>query len=333
MYQSPQPIISPLVDNHSRVIDYLRVSITDRCNLRCSYCMPKNGIIPVPHKELLSYEELERIISLFLTLGIKKVRLTGGEPFVRRGCVEFIERLIVHVGVPRLHITTNGVAVGPHLSRLHQLGIAGLNLSLDSVDRKRFSAMTRRDVLTEVLDTLHRAVTLGIAVKINCVVTDNTLDSDMTAVAQFAKQYPVSVRFIEQMEFSGDRDGHLPDEPLLARFGRLFPDLSSISQTGPTTARLFAGHDYCGTVGIIEGHSRQFCATCNKVRITPQGRLKTCLYDGGPLDIKKLLRDGIDDGALITILKNSCRNRFANGYQAQAHNSGHRSPSMASIGG
>ncbi|NNK14096.1 MAG: radical SAM protein, partial [Desulfofustis sp.] len=173
------PISPPLIDQFGRHITYLRLSITDRCNLRCVYCMPEQGVKQLAHEEILTFEELERLVAMFSQMGITKVRITGGEPFVRLGCVSFIERLKVVIGVPYLHITTNGVQTYRHLEKLKKIGLSGLNVSLDTLDRDRFAALARRDRLERVERTINKALRLGMPLKINSVVTTSTRDDDI----------------------------------------------------------------------------------------------------------------------------------------------------------
>lgn len=325
-------IADPLVDRHGRTITYLRLAITDRCNLRCRYCMPEQGVQPMTHQETLSYEELERLVAICLNFGVDKVRVTGGEPFARRGCMNFLERLKQRVGVSRLHITTNGVETAPYLDRLQACGIDGINLSLDTLDRARFALITRRDRLPDVLATLHGALSRGIKVKINSVVESDTGDEEIVSLAQLARTNQLTVRFIEAMGFSGS-DSRLFDLALSERLARLFPGLKEMKRTEVSTARLFNVPGFIGAVGIIEGHSRRFCSTCNKIRITPSGMLKTCLYDNGVLDLRGLMRSGATDAAIASAIRQQVDCRLADGHQTEQQQ-GHRCcSSMATIGG
>jgi len=322
-----------LVDNHGRAITYLRVAITDRCNLRCRYCRPETGVPFIPHEEILRLEELERLVRIFCALGVNKVRITGGEPFSRRGCIEFMARLRQTEGVDFLHITTNGVKTARFLDALRDIGIDGLNLSLDTLDPNRFQQITRRDYLDSVLQTFHGALERNIPLKVNSVVLDDTGDREIIRLAELARDFPITLRFIETMPFSGGnglkngKKGHLR-----RRLTGLF-DLHEVAGREPTTARLFAIPGYVGKLGVIEGHSRKFCATCNKLRITPPGILKTCLYDDGVLDLKALIRSGMDDAGVTAAIVEAAGKRFANGLEAEKHCAGRKEPSMASIGG
>ena len=323
-----------LVDNHSRQITYLRLSITDRCNLRCRYCRPEEGVPFIPHGEILSFEELERLTAIFCALGVDKVRVTGGEPFARKGCLPFLQKLKAMPGLRALHITTNGVETGQFLDALAELGISGINLSLDTLERQRFLNITRRDKLEDVLQTLHAIIERRIPLKINSVVLADTSDEEMLRLAALARQHPITLRFIEKMPFSGiTRPVKLVNGHLLQRLQSLFPTMEECSQNYPSTARIFSLPDYRGAIGIIQGYSRFFCSTCNKVRITPTGMLKTCLYDNGVLDLKGLLRGGASNQELQQAIRKCILNRYANGHEAEMVSSQKIEPSMASIGG
>jgi len=323
-----------LLDNHGRAITYLRLAITDRCNLRCRYCRPEEGVSFIPHKEILRFEELERLVAIFCSLGINKVRVTGGEPFSRRGCLEFLTRLRKIDGVQHLHITTNGVKTARFLDELAAIDLDGINLSLDTLDHKRFWKITRRDYLAAVLQTMHGVLDRRIPLKINSVALEETSDKEIIGLADLARQYPITLRFIEKMPFSGIlRPEKLVNGNLFKRLKKIFPAMKECSQDQPTTARIFSLPGYKGSIGLIQGYSRLFCKTCNKVRITPTGMLKTCLYDNGVLDLKRMLRKGADNEEIKSAILNCVQNRCANGHEAELLAKRAKEPSMASIGG
>jgi cyclic pyranopterin phosphate synthase len=323
-----------LLDNHSRPITYLRLSITDRCNLRCRYCRPEKGIPFVPHNEILSFEELERLTSIFCILGVSKVRVTGGEPFTRKGCLPFLKRLREIEGLHKLYITTNGVETGAYLDELTDIGIAGINLSLDTLDQKRFWHITRRDYLGNVIKALHGIIERRISLKINSVVLADTSDEEIVSLADLAQNLPLTLRFIEKMPFSGiPRPKKLANGHLLQRLRMIFPAMRECAREEPSTARIFSLPRYTGKIGLIQGYSRSFCSSCNKVRITPTGMLKTCLYDNGVLDLKKMLRRGANDSEIESAIRNCIQKRCANGHEAEQLAQRVIEPSMASIGG
>lgn len=328
------PVPSELIDRHGRRVTYLRLAITDRCNLRCRYCMPDCGVNVLKHDKILSYEELERITGVFTAMGVNKIRITGGEPFVRKNCMEFMERLKANNSGLDLRLTTNGVAALPHLAALKRIGIGGINLSLDTVDAVKFRAITRRDVLDNVLTVFHEAMRLEIPLKVNSVVMEETTDEDMVGMAELIRKNSVSLRFIEIMPFSGIKHVERTMElPLEARLARLFPGLKEISSNNIETARKFSVPGYRGTVGIIEGESRKFCAKCNKVRITPAGMLKNCLYDHGVLDLRELLRSGAGDKEIALRISEAVSRKLQDGHAAADDTPAACEDSMATIGG
>ena len=323
-----------LIDNHNRPITYLRLAITDRCNLRCRYCRPEEGVPFIPHKEILRFEELERLVAIFCSLGISKVRVTGGEPFSRRGSMSFLTRLRKVDGVQYLHITTNGVKTTRFIDELAGIGLDGINVSLDTLDPKRFREITRRDYLEAVLEAIHGVLLRSIPLKINSVILRDTSDEEIYQLAQFARDFPIALRFIEKMPFSGTvRSGKLENGNLSQRLKRIFPAIEECTDTLPTTARIFALPGYKGSLGIIQGYSRLFCSTCNKVRITPTGMLKTCLYDNGVLDLKRMLRTGVGDEEIKSAILNCVQNRCVNGHETELNAKRGKEPSMGSIGG
>ncbi len=332
--QSPVGEKKLLVDNFGRRISYLRLSITDRCNLRCKYCMAEEGVTFLDHQSILSYEELERIVSIVTSLGVEKIRITGGEPFARKSCMEFLTRLKGQQGVKGLFITTNGVAVYPYLAELKKIGISGINLSLDTLNRERFATITRRDQIDNVLASFYELLRLQIKVKVNSVILPTTSDTDIIEIAGLIKDNPISLRFIELMPFSGEKRCEKEiHSNLESRFYSLFPGIREISSNMIETARRFEVPGCKGTLGLLVGKSRKFCSSCNKVRITPQGILKTCLYDTGSLNLREMLRGNCSDHELGSAIISAVQNKHKDGHQAEKHNESLGEESMAAIGG
>ena len=295
-----------LFDNHGRPINYVRLAVTDRCNLRCFYCMPEEGINYLPKKDLLTFEEIERLIKIFASLGITKVRLTGGEPFVRKDLMKLINRIAIIPGITNLHITTNGVLTAPYIQELKAIGIASVNLSLDTLDRDRFFTITRRDEFETVLETLHGLIDAQIPVKINTVVMDNKNIEDIIPLVNLTKDSPISVRFIEEMPFNGE-GSHYPVlhwnyTTILNHIKQSFPTLVKKQDPQHSTSYNYNIPGHKGDVGVIAAFSRTFCGTCNRIRMTAQGTLKTCLYDDGVLDVRQLLRSELNDEGIIAEL-------------------------------
>ena len=326
-----------LYDNHGRKINYLRLAVTDRCNLRCFYCMPEEGIKFLKRQELLTYEEMERIVGLFAGLGINKVRITGGEPFVRKGLMDFLWKLQKIEGIDHLHLTTNGTVNTDTIAELKDLGIKSVNLSLDSLDPKRFFDITRRDCFEQVMATFEQLLKHEIPTKINMVVMNQQNTEDILPMIELTKDKNVSVRFLEEMPFNGA--GARPQEELWNQamiYNYLeanYPNLEKLPDPPHSTSKNYKIPGYRGSFGIIASYSRLFCGTCNRIRLTPTGVLKTCLYDGGVFNIKDLLRAGATDAQLTTALLEALGNRAKDGFEAEGKRDNNISESMASIGG
>lgn len=328
-----------IYDNHGRPINYLRLSVTDRCNLRCFYCMPEEGINYLPKKELLTYEEMFRLVKIMSDLGVSKIRITGGEPFVRRELMSFLWKISELGGVEQIHITTNGVLTAPLVPELKQIGIKSVNLSLDTLDRENFRKITRRDELPKVLDCLEQLLKHNIAVKINAVVMEGKNIDDLIPLAELSKNAPIDVRFIEEMPFNGEGTHYTT---LFWTYRRIldllkshYPDMYKIKDSPNSTSYNYQIPHYQGTVGVIAAFTRTFCGTCNRIRVTAQGILKTCLYDDGVLDIKKLMREGADDQAVTHALLHAFKHRAKDGYEAEQKRQSHApvTESMSTIGG
>ena len=322
-----------LRDNHNRTINYLRLAVTDKCNLRCFYSMPEHGINWLSRAELMTYEEMMRLCTLLVANGISKIRITGGEPFVRKDIMSLIAGLSALHGLQELTITTNGVLTAPHIPELKKYGIRSVNLSIDTLDRDRFFAITRRDELPAVMHTMEELLRHGIEVKINAVVMDGRNTQDILPLVQLTKDLPVSVRFIEEMPFNGTGDirpcgwDHIR---ILQTIKDTYPTLQKLPDPPFSTSYNYHIPGHKGSVGIIAAYTRSFCGTCNRIRITPQGMLKTCLYDNGVLNIRDLMRGSINDSEVLAALLTALSNRARDGREAEKY-AVH--DSMATIGG
>ena len=328
-----------LVDNHGRKINYLRLAVTDRCNLRCVYCMPAKGLEWLPRKELMSFEEMLRLCTLLIKMGIEKIRITGGEPFVRKDLMQLLTALSRLKGLHQLTITTNGVLTAPFVSELKKLGINSVNLSLDTLDRDRFVAIAHRDELPKVLKTLDQLLVHNIDVKINTVVMENKNIEDIISLVELTKNLHINVRFIEEMPFNGESKHSTvlfwDHARILNRIKEKYPDIQKIPDPISSTSYNYHIPGFKGNVGIIAAYSRLFCGTCNRIRVTPTGTLKTCLYDNGVLNIKDLMREGHDDDHLKTFLVSALNRRAKDGWEAEKNRTGKMpvQESMATIGG
>ena len=327
-----------IFDNHNRPINYLRLAVTDRCNLRCSYCMPEHGLDWLSRSALLSYEELLRLCHIFAGLGIDKVRITGGEPFVRKDLIKFLDSLSNIEGIKQINLTTNGVASLPFIPRLKELGIRSVNLSLDTLNRERFFEITRRDELPAVLKTLDALIEQQFQVKINAVVLNGKNDADIIPMAELTKNLPVDVRFIEEMPFNGgDHEATSPvwdHRKILEQLQSSWPDIQKLTDPPNSTAFHYQIPGFKGKIGIIAAWTRSFCGSCNRIRLTPQGMLKTCLYDNGVLNIRDAIRSGNSNDQIAEKLMIAFRSRHENGWEAEAAAKAEGSfESMAMIGG
>ncbi len=328
-----------MIDNHGRKIDYLRLAITDKCNLRCFYCMPEDGISFKPKKELLSYEEIIRLMHLLASEGISKIRITGGEPFLRKDIMYLLSTLSKIQGIDQIAITTNGTLTEPYLDELVQLGIRSFNLSLDSIDPTRFAAITRRDSFTSVWKCYQSMINRGLQVKINCVVMDGQNIEDIIPMVELGKTDPVAVRFIEEMPFNGA--GKSSDEltwnyvKIIQHIQHHFGNIVRLKDPANSTSMNFQVPGFTGSFGVIPAYSRTFCGTCNRIRLTPDGTLKTCLYDQGVFNVRDLIRAGATDAELITAVQNAIGHRAKDGFEAEQNRDPYNfvSESMATIGG
>jgi molybdenum cofactor biosynthesis protein A len=300
--------------------------------------MPAEGIKYLPKKEVLSFEEIERLIRLMVSMGVTKVRLTGGEPFVRTDLMKLIRTMTEIPGLRDLHLTTNGILTAPHIPELKKLGIASVNLSLDTLDRERFKTITLRDEFENTFKTLSLLLEHEIPVKINAVVMEGKNIDDILPLVALTKNKNVSVRFIEEMPFNGG--SHYAPltwnfKKILSHIQETYPSIAKVIDEPNSTASHYRIPGHVGDIGIIAAFSRTFCGTCNRIRVTAQGTLKTCLYDEGVLDIKKLLRDGSSDDVLKAALTQAFSTRAADGFEAEKKRSLNQPmhESMSTIGG
>ncbi len=293
-----------LRDSFGRPVDYLRLSVTDRCNLRCVYCMPPEGIPLKPMEEILTYDELLRVVRVAVSLGIRKVRITGGEPLVRRGVVDFVRDLAGVPGISDLCLTTNGVALADLAGPLKASGLRRVNISLDTVRRDRYAEVTRRDLLPAVLAGIDAAIAAGLLpLKINAVLLPGLHPCEVDDFLDLARKMPVEVRFIERMPV-----GCLPAEGYVSADGirhriLALPGVREGNGAGSTPAVTYDVPGFRGTLGIISPVSRKFCSFCNRLRMTADGRLRNCLFARETLDVRQALRGGAGDRDLAGLLR------------------------------
>jgi len=292
-----------LMDSHHRVIDYLRVAVTDRCNLRCLYCMPEEGIQPLPHGEILSYEEILRVARVAVGLGISKVRLTGGEPLVRRDLESLVRALAGLEGIRDLSMTTNGVLLKDRARDLRQAGLKRINVSLDSLDPQRYRAITRGGELERVWEGILAALEAGMhPVKINVVAMEEHNGDEILSFARLSIGWPLEVRFIERMPLGAQGccppGKFLSAQAILDRLKEVYPLEPLAAKTGNGPAQLYRISNGLGTIGIIAPMTQHFCHSCNRLRLTPEGKLRACLFSDQEVDLKGLLRSSASEQAL-----------------------------------
>ena len=294
-----------MLDQYGRGIDYLRISVTDRCNLRCRYCMPE-PVAAVRHEDILRYEEILRICRAAAQLGITKFKVTGGEPLVRAGCAEFIAALKKQPGTEQVTLTTNGLLLEANLDALAAAGLDGVNISLDTLDNARFRSITgySGDGADTLLRVLKECCTKGLKTKINAVLLEET-EADAPALAAIAERLPVDVRFIELMPIGfGTAMKRVSPEDILAALKERWPDLAPTEERrGNGPAHYYKSTALPGRIGFIDAVSHKFCAECNRVRLTSTGQLKPCLCYAGSADLRALLRGGCTDEELKEALR------------------------------
>lgn len=306
---------SALLDGFGRVARKLRVSVTDRCNFRCTYCMPAQPVW-LPKASILTFEEIERIVRVAVACGVRKVRLTGGEPLVRRGIVDLVRRLAAVRGLDGLGMTTNGCFLGELARPLAEAGLRSLNVSLDTLDRGRFRAMARIDGLARTLAGIEAARDAGFAaIKLNAVVVRGGNEDEIPALCRYGRERGLPVRFIEYMPLDGDRtwapDQVVPEAEILERAAEVAPlaPIEDADRANPARRWRFA--DGVGEVGVIASVTRPFCGSCDRVRITADGKFRTCLFALGETDLLGPLRSGAPDAEIASLLAGAVRDKWA----------------------
>jgi cyclic pyranopterin phosphate synthase len=296
----------PFIDPFGRVHDDLRLSITDRCNLRCAYCMPEDPTW-YPRSQILSYEELTRLARIAIRHGVRKIRVTGGEPLVRRDVADFVASLAALPGLTDLSLTTNAVLLAPMARRLAEAGLRRLNVSLDTLDRARFEALTGRDRLDDVLAGLTAARAAGLSpIKINAVLLRGVNDDDVLPLAALGRRNGYEVRFIECMPLANggawDPSRVVSGRELREAIGARWPIARDPQEDPHAPASRFLYEDGAGAVGFIDSVSSPFCSACSRIRVTSDGRFRVCLYDDREADLRHALRSGASDDAIAALM-------------------------------
>ena len=306
--------MAPLVDSWGREIKSLRISVTDKCNFRCRYCMPAEGLEWLARDEVLSFEEIARLVRVMADMGVEEVRLTGGEPLVRRELPVLVEMLAGTPGVQDLSLTTNGVLLDRLAGPLVAAGLRRINVSLDSLSHVRFAEITRRDALDRVLAGLAEAERYPELrpIKVNCVAIRGFTEQEVPALAELARRKPYVVRFIEFMPLDAD-EGWREDEVLTgAEIRALIEErwpLTEVPAKPSSTARRFRFADGAGEIGFVNPVSEPFCSSCDRIRVTADGQLRTCLFSRREWDLKAALRGGASDGELADLIRWAVRHK------------------------
>ena len=327
-----------LTDKFGRTITYLRLAVIDRCNLRCTYCMPEHGLAWLNRTELMSLPEMARLCGLFAQLGVEKFRITGGEPFLRKDLLPFLQQISQLTDVREITITTNGLLTAKYIPELTKLGIRSVNLSLDSLNDDRFFQITRRRELSKVLHTPLELLAHDIQVKINTVVIGRQNMEDILPLVDLTRTLPVSVRFIEEMPFNGDtfiREQPWTAQQIVDYIQQHHPTLIQMQAEPHATSERYKIPGYRGDIGVIAAFTRSFCGDCNRLRLTPTGVLRTCLYQSDGINLKDSIRSGKTDLQLIELIKRAVMDKAKDGWAAEkeSRSVSATNQSMAMIGG
>mgnify|MGYP003365338929 CR=1 FL=1 len=304
-----------LTDTFGRHHDYLRISITEKCNLRCRYCMPEEGVKLTPDEKLLTTDEIIRLAKIFASEGVHKIRLTGGEPTVRRDVVELVKRLHQIPGIDEICMTSNGLALHRKLPALFENGLTSLNLSMDTMVNGKFILITRRNGLSAVIKSLRKAIAIGVPkVKINTVVMRNINDDEIVNFVDLTKDYPIDVRFIEYMPFDGNKwskNKMVPFKEILEKIAVKYPNIVRLQPKPGDTAKMYQVPTFTGRVGFITSMTSDFCSTCTRLRITNDGNLKVCLFGNEEVSLRDILRKGASDKAVLKVIGKAVKKKNA----------------------
>ncbi len=328
-----------LIDKFGRQISYLRLAVTDRCNLRCQYCMPAHGIDIVDRKELLTFKEMYRITRVLSELGVNKVRLTGGEPFVRKDFDKFLEMLSFNDLLDEINITTNGALISKHIAKLEALNIGTINLSIDSLNRENFAKITRRDVFEDVYRTLEILEKSTLQLKLNAVVQSEVNTHELLDFIELTKHKKIEVRFIEEMPFNGTGQRVTKENwnytKIISHINKHYKNITPIDSHRSSTSKNFKIDGYQGSFGIIPAFTRTICNDCNRIRITATGMFKNCLFDEGVFNVRDFIRQGASNDDLKQLFLSIVKEKPENGFIAEANRKRNKkvSESMSTIGG
>ena len=300
--------MTPLVDNFGRTHDNLRISVTDRCNIRCFYCMPEEGVKFQAHEQILRFEEIERFVHIAASLGVRKLRITGGEPLLRRDLPNLIRMLAAVDGIQDLALTTNGVLLAEQGQALYDAGLRRINVHLDTLDRARFEQITRRDDFDKVMAGIDAAQRIGYRVKINAVAVKGLVEPDIVPLARFGRERDIEIRYIEFMPLDAQglwrNKRVLTADEMIAMITKEIGALREIPDQDPRApATEYEFADGGGKLGFIASVSRPFCLNCNRIRLTADGHFRYCLFAIDEFDVKTMLRDGSPDEKIAASMR------------------------------
>ena len=325
-----------LIDPYNRHLNYLRISITDRCNLKCIYCVPRDLIPRLSHDDILTYEEILRLVRIGIKLGISKIRVTGGEPLVRKGVYGFLADLSGLDGLADLSLTTNGVSLKANLEKIKAAGIKRINISLDTLNRAKFERITGFNLFDQVWQGIEMALEMGFhPIKLNIVALNGINDDELTDMARLSFEYPLHIRFIEYMPIGESQIGNSPlllapeIKKRISVLGSLIPVANTIDD-GPAQRYHFEGA--AGEIGFIHALSHHFCDSCNRLRLTARGRLRPCLLSDHHEDVKEVMRTGGTDEELMEVFFKAVRHKPSD-HNLAIHNPSRVCGQMSSIGG
>jgi len=297
--------------------------------------MPENMTF-VKKKELLSYEEMLRVAQVLAKEGVNKIRITGGEPFLRKDIIYLLKELILTKGIDKVAITSNATLTAQYLDELLSMGIKSFNISIDSLDKERFNEVTRRDVFDDVMACIKEMMKRDLDLRLNCVVMDGKNTEDILPFIEMTRENKVSVRFIEEMPFNGDQSMPTLEWNYLRIMEHIqsqYPEIEKLQDPKYSTSINYKVKEHKGSFGVIPAFTRSFCGSCNRIRITAQGLFKTCLYDQGVFNIRDFMRNGATDAQVLDIIKQALSMKSKDGYEAERNRSQHVSESMSTIGG
>ena len=330
------PARPSITDQFGRTFNYLRIAVNEKCNLRCIYCMPEEGVQFNPKNEILTTEEILRVVKVVSDLGVNKIRFTGGEPLLRGDITKLVGKSSSTPGIESVHLTTNGVLLDRYAGDLKESGLAGVNISIDTLNIEKYIQITRRDELVRAMEGLEAAKTAGIpSIKINAVALRGFNDSEIVEFVELTKNYPLTVRFIELMPFDAHQiwktGKFFSAENIQKELKDHFPNIKTTDGTA-TEHFIFQVPNYAGKVAVIPSYSRNLCGNCNRIRLTADGNIRNCLYAHNELNLRDLMRSGGTDKEMKELILSAMWKKQIDGWTAQKTGSDSRE-SMTQIGG